>query len=167
MSTTFLSGFDATSLEAAFANQLAASTDQVARLNQDLKLRYDGLWNNFVINVESGQRDNSNPPQPPMAWELFPAPPKDGSAPNYFVFYQVGQTPICAMPAVPNNHMPVDPSTLPKNVIVIGTNFYGKWYSVGPNDTFPVGMSTPPQADGHVYEKFGAPVGPGWYLQVA
>src|ERR1051325_10019324 len=167
MATTLVTGFNATSLEAAIANQLAASIDQVARLNKNLKFIYDGAWNNFVINVESGQRDNSNPPQPPMAWELSPAPPKDGSAPDYFVFYAQGNTPICPMPPIPPSVVPVDKSTLPQNFIHIGKNFYGKWFSVLENDTFPVGMTTPPQPDGHMYEKFGAPVGPGWYLQVA
>jgi hypothetical protein len=160
-------GDSGTGLADAIFSQLQASKDQVARLNKDVKLRYDGLWNNYVINVESGQRDNSNPPQPPMAWELSPALPTDGSDPDYFVFYAIGKTPICAMPPLPNSVTPVDPSTLPKNMIVLGKNFYGKWFAVGPYDTFPVGMTTPPQADGHMYEKFGAPVGPGWYLQVA
>jgi len=53
------------------------------------------------------------------------------------------------------------------NTIDIGKNICGKWYSVGPLDSFPAGMETPPQADGHTYEKFNAVVGAGWYLQVA
>ncbi len=160
-------GDSGTSLGDAILAQYQASVDQVARLNKNLNFIYDGLWNNYVINVESGQRDNSNPPQPPNAWELSPAPPANLADLDYFVFYAIGKTPIRPMPPIPPSVMPVDPSTLPKNMIVLGKNFYGKWFSVGPNDTFPVGMTTPPQPDGHMYEKFGAPVGPGWYLQVA
>jgi hypothetical protein len=154
---------DPTSLEAAIANQLAASTGQVAWLNADLKSRYLSKFHDYVLNVESGQRDNSNPPVPPNAWELTP-PTAAG-----FVFYQIGKTPVCDMPPIPNNHIYVDPATRPQNVIDIGKQLLGggKWYSVGPVDTFPLGMTTPPQPDGHTYQKFGAPVGQGWYLQVS
>ena len=154
---------DQTTLEAAQSNILASSTAMVARLNADLKTRYLSAFADYVANMESGEvvpEDRRVPPKPPHAWELAP-PNSDG-----LVFYQVGTTPVCDMPPLPfyaaGNTAPVKVA----NTIEVGRNITGKWYSVGPNDTFPSGMTTPPQPDGHVYEKFGAPVGAGWYLQV-
>lgn len=57
------------------------------------------------------------------------------------------------------------------NTIDIGRNIAGKWFSVGANDTFPPGLITPPIPDAsgalHTYEKYAAPVGAGWYLQLS
>lgn len=63
----------------------------------------------------------------------------------------------------------------PQMVIHLGNQIGNtKWYSIGPDDTFPLGMTTPPQPDGHVYERVGSAMGTnvatgintGWYLQV-
>ena len=152
----------ATSLESARANILASSTEQVQRLNDDLRVRFDSAMTDFNLNMASGQSGvNSTPPKAPFAYELAP-PNEDG-----FVFYQISKTTRIVgtvTPATFNAGAPQPPK--PKNVIDIGTNFFGKWWSVGPMDTFPCGMTTPPQADGHIYEKYCAPVGPGWYLQL-
>jgi hypothetical protein len=165
MSTSPISlSADQTTLAAAQANILADSTAMVAKLNADLKSRYLSAFADYVTNMESGEvvpADRQVPPQPPDGWEL--APPDA----NGFVFYQIGTTPVCDMPPLPfyaaGNAAPVKVA----NTIDVGKLITGKWYTVGADDTFPVGMTTPPQADGHTYEKYGAPVGPGWYLQVS
>jgi hypothetical protein len=124
-------------------------------------------YTDYVANMQTGENipaDRRVPPKPPMAWELAP-PNADG-----FVFYQVGTTPVCDPgPAVTCNYDNPQPNTQP-NVIMLGGPIPGgggKWYQALKGDTFPSGMTTPPQPDGHTYEKFGAPVGPGWYLQVS
>jgi hypothetical protein len=139
----------------------------VVSLNADLTKRYLSAFSDYVTNMESGETipaDRQVPPQPPNGWELAPAS-ADG-----FVFYQVGTTPVCPMPPLPfyaaGN---AQPNTTP-NMIMIGVAIPGgggKWFQALKGDTFPNGMTTPPQPDGHTYEKFGAPVGTGWYLQVS
>lgn len=155
---------DLTTLEAAQANILNSSTEMVKRLNADLKKRYDSAYADYVANMQSGgfvPEERRTPPKPPNAWELAP-PTADG-----FVFYQIGTTPICDTPPVPsyNGGIP-QPNTTPNMIMIGAQNGNTKWYTALKGDTFPSGMTTPPQADGHEYEKFGAPVGPGWYLQV-
>lgn len=59
------------------------------------------------------------------------------------------------------------PPPHPAGTVVLGKNFFGKYWAVGPGDTFPVDETTPMQPDGHTYNKIGAPVGPGWYLQLS
>jgi hypothetical protein len=156
---------DQTSLSAAQANILASSTEMVRRLNEDLQTRYLSAFNDYVANMESGgfiPADRRVPPEPPNAWELAP-PNGDG-----FVFYQVGTTPVCDMPPLPSyNGGNPQPNTTPNMIMIGGQNGNTKWFSALKGDTFPSGLTTPPQPDGHTYEKFGAPVGPGWYLQVS
>ncbi|HLK63671.1 MAG TPA: hypothetical protein VKU19_09535 [Bryobacteraceae bacterium] len=165
MSTSpIASGIAQTSLQAAQANVLANSKAMVAKLNADLITIYHSAYADYVTNMQSGQNvpaERRNPPVPPMAWEVAP-PNSDG-----FQFYQIGTTPVCPEgPAVPCNYDNPQPNSQP-NVIMIGVLITGKWYQALKGDTFPSGMTTPPQPDGHTYEKFGAPVGPGWYLQVS
>src|SRR5437899_1469193 len=119
---------DLTSLSAAQANILNSSTAQVKRLNDDLKTRYLSAFADYVANMESGgfvPEDRRVPPKPPNAWELAP-PNADG-----FVFYQIGTTPICPMPALPYYAAGnAQPNTQP-NVIMIGVPIPGgggKWY---------------------------------------
>ena len=165
MSTSPISlSADQTTLEAAQANILADSTAMVAKLNADLKARYLSAFADYVTNMESGEvipAARQVPPKPPNAWELAPADA------NGFVFYQIGTTPVCDMPPLPFYAAGNQPPVKVPNTIDVGNLITGKWYTVAADDTFPVGMTTPPQADGHTYEKFGAPVGPGWYLQVS
>lgn len=159
---------DPTSLSAAQANILASSTAMVKRLNEDLITRYHMAYTDYVANMQSGENipaDRRVPPKPPMAWEL--APPNESG----FVFYQVGTTPVCDPgPTVNCNFDNPLPNKVP-NVIMIGKNLGGKWFQALPGDTFPNGQTTPPitSADGvtGTFEKFGAPVGYGWYLQVS
>jgi len=160
-------GADPTSLSAAQANILASSTAQVQRLNADLITRYHSAFDDYTLNMTSGgfvPVDRRVPPKPPNAWELAPAN-ADG-----FVFYQIGTTPVCDQPPTPNyNADNPQPNTVP-NMIMLGNRINGKWFQALKGDTFPNGQTTPPitSADGvaGTFEKFGAPVGPGWYLQV-
>jgi hypothetical protein len=151
--TTMIYTAEDTSLAAAQANVLASSTAMVAHLNEELKNRYYRDFANWKISVDAGRITNENPPKVPNGYELV----KDDEG---FTFPELGKTPVC-------DPLPVPEDMLTPNTIDIGHLIFGKWYSVGEHDTFPSGMTTPPQPDGHVYEKFGAPVGPGWYLQVS
>jgi hypothetical protein len=154
---------DATSLVAAQANQLASSTIMVGQLNDNLKSIYLTGFNNWKINVDAGRWPNTNPPQPPMAYEISKADK------NGFQWPVIGDTPVCDMPPIPEDHF-TKPTLVP-NTIDIGRNIGGSWFSVGPHDTFPAGKTTPPIPDLagtlHTYEKFAAPVGAGWYLQLS
>jgi hypothetical protein len=137
----------------------------VGKLNADLTVRYQSAYADYVANMQSGQNvpdDRRKPPKPPFAWELA-QPDADG-----FVFYQVGTSPVCPQgPAVGANFDIAPPNTQPNMILIGKQNGNSKWFTALPGDTFPSGMTTPPQPDGHLYEKFGAPVGPGWYLQVS
>ncbi len=176
--TIFVNPGSGTSLAEAYANQYADSQSMVVALNADAKLRYDDLVTNFNTNMESGEKGvNTTPPEAPFVWELFPAPPADGTAPDYFVFYRLSTTTKIVGTVVPdtfNHGATVAPLT--PNVIHLGVSLGNNWYSVGDKDTFPLGEVTPPQADGHTYERFGSEMGanvnaggfiPGWYLQVS
>lgn len=164
MSTTLVNPGSGTTLEDAIANQLADSTDMVARLRANDQFNYDQSIRNFDANMESGQPNvNEKPPVAPFAWVL--SPPNAAG----FVFYERSNT-IRLTSSIPIDTFDAGAPQAPKplNVIDIGKSINGtKWYSVGPMDTFPLGMTTPPQTDGHTYQKFGAPVGAGWYLQVS
>jgi len=155
---------DETSLSAAQANILASSTENVRRLNADMKTRYLSGFADYVANMQSGgfvPEERRTPPTPPKAWQLA-APDTDG-----FVFYEIGQTPVCDMPPAVNYSGGITAPVKVANTIDVGKLITGKWYSVGPLDTFASGQETPPQADGHTYEKFSAVVGAGWYLQLS
>src|SRR5271165_6241329 len=154
---------DATSLAAAQANQLASSTIMVAQLNDNLKAIYLTAFNNWKISVDAGRIPNTNPPQPPKAYVV------SGPDANGFQWPVTGTNPVCDVPTIPVDHF-TPPAKVP-NTIDVGKSIGGNWFSVGPADTFPVGQTTPPIPDStgalHSYEKYGAPVGPGWYLQVS
>lgn len=131
------SATDPTSIESARANILASSTAQVARLNATRKSIYLSKFHDWQLNVESGRIDNTNPPQPPVAWEL--APPDE----NGFVFYQESaNTPVCDMPPLPGNFTkPIarrGDESKPPVVDIGGPNGFGN-FLVGPNDTMPFG----------------------------
>ena len=155
---------DATSLVAAQANQLASSKIMVAQLNENLKVIYLGAFNNWKGNVEAGRIPNTDPPKPPKAYVV--------SKPDAYGFQWpvLGTDPVCDMPPIPEDRLTPRPKA-PDNNIDVGHHISGAWFSVGPDDTFPSGMTTPPIPDAtgalHTYQKFGAPVGPGWYLRVS
>ncbi len=87
----------------------------------------------------------------------------DPQGPFQFRYEEQTGPPVC--PAVPMWQKEAAP---PANNIDVGDPMAGApgWFVVGPRDTFPVGQTTPPQADGFRYQKFGAVAGKGWYLQV-
>lgn len=153
---------DATSLGAAQANQLASSQIMVQQLNGNLKTIYLTAFNNWKISVDAGRIPNTNPPQPPMGYVV------SGPDAHGFQWPVVGTTPVCDMPPIPAD----ETNSAPKvpNTINVGPSIGGKWFSVGPGDTFAAGMTTPPIPDAsgalHTYEKYAAPVGAGWYLQL-
>ena len=154
---------DATSLVAAQANQLASSTIMVGQLNENLKSIYLTGFNNWKISVDAGRIPNTNFPKPPKAY-VVSQPDASG-----FQWPVLGTDPVCEVPPIPEDHFTVVPKVA--NTIDIGRSIGGKWFSVGPNDTFAAGMTTPPIPDAtgefHAYEKFAAPVGAGWYLQLS
>jgi len=154
---------DATSLGAAQANQLASTQIMVQQLNNNLKTIYLTAFNNWKISVDAGRIANTNPPQPPKAYVVSP-PDAHG-----FQWPVVGTAPVCDVPPIPDDHF--TKTTPAPNTIDIGHNIGGKWFAVGPNDSFTPGMTTPPIPDVagtlHTYEKYAAPVGAGWYLQLS
>ena len=154
---------DATSLVAAQANQLASSTIMVGQLNGNLKSIYLTAFNNWKISVDAGRISNANPPKPPKGYVVC-APDANG-----FQWPVLGPDPVCDMPALPEDHF--TPVQKIPNTIDIGRNIGGKWFAVGAKDTFAPGATTPPIPDAggvlHTYEKYAAPVGAGWYLQLS
>lgn len=151
-----------TSLSDAQNNQLQSSRILVDNLNNNLKSIYLTAFNNWKINVDSGRIPNTNPPQPPAGYTVS-APDAHG-----FQWPVISTDPVCEMPPLPEDHF--TPIAKVPNTIDIGRNIGGSWYTVGPHDTFPAGQITPPIPDAngipHTYEKYGAPVGAGWYLQL-
>jgi hypothetical protein len=159
---------DATSLVAAQQNQLASSQIMVAQLNGNLKVIYLTAFNNWKISVDAGRISNTNPPKPPNGY-VVSVPDANG-----FQWPVLGNGPVCAMPPIPEDHSLSQAeiyAALPPNTIDIGRNIGGKWFSVGEKDTFAAGGITPPIPDAagvlHTYEKYGALIGRGWYLQLS
>jgi|SRR5579859_2417286 len=155
---------DATSLPAAQANQLESSKVMVGLLNNNLKSIYLTAFNNWKISVDAGRIPNTNPPQPPKGY-VVSAPDPSG-----FQWPVIGTEPVCDMPPLPEDRF--TPPVLVPNTFHVGHNIGGKWFSVGPNDTVAPGFNTPPGTtsdDGvsGTFQKFAAPVGAGWYLQIA
>ena len=159
-----------TSIFDAQQNMLATVTAQVAFGNAQAKDAYlNHTWPAYVANMESGETvppERRVPPAPPMALVVMPPPTIYG-----FAYLAPGDVPVCPMPALPfyaaGN---AAPNKVP-NVMVIGNRIGStKWFQALPGDTWPSGQDTPPttSADGvsGVFEKYGAPVGNGWYLQV-
>jgi hypothetical protein len=149
-----------------FAQQsiLASSTARVAHLNASLQIIYDGAVRDYNLNMGSGvSKIAPQVPVAPFKWELAP-PDKDG-----YVWYQQSTERITS--TIPLATVNLGGLTVPvrdSSHIDVGKQIGNtKWYSVGPLDGTPSGFITPPQADGHTYQKFGAPVGAGWYLQVS
>jgi|SRR5579872_1013416 len=156
------------SLAAAQANQLASSQIMVAQMNTNLKTIYLTAFNNWKISVDAGRIPNTDPPQPPKGY-VVSSPDANG-----FQWPVPGNDPVCDVPPIPEDHSLTQQqiqAALTPNTIDIGKNIGGKWFSVGPKDTFGVGQTTPPipDVDGsfHTYEKYGAAVGAGWYLELS
>ena len=164
MSTQPIPISDPTSLGAAQANQLQSSTIMVAQQNSNLKFIYLTAFNNWKLSVDAGRAPATGWPMPPDGY-VVSAPDAMG-----FQWPVIGNMPVCAVPPIPVDHTQI-PVMVP-NTIDIGPSIGGQWYGVGPRDTEVSGFVTPPNAvsEGGVmgsFEKFGAPVGAGWYLKIA
>jgi len=156
------------------ANQLVALTQMAAQMNAGLSALFTGAFNSWSISVNAGQTSNANPPKPPAQY-VVSSP--DAAGFQWPIIDPAG-TPVCAMPPIPQDRTQTVAqfqATLKPNTIDVGKPIVGgggKWFSVGPADTFACGSTTPPNTvaeDGTVgtFEKYGAPVGAGWYLKTA
>lgn len=144
----------ATSLAAAQANVLASSRVQAALLNENLKAIYLGKFNDWKISVDAGKIDNTNPPQPPLSYILK-------TSTEGFAFPELGEEPVCAMPAIPEDRSKpqVQPASMGNDRV----------QNVPPGDHFPVGFEvTAP--DGGRWQKQASPTPFGvafYYARVA
>jgi hypothetical protein len=154
-------------LASAISNSKVVAQINCDLLNAGLRTVYLNKFNSWALSVTDHGVSNANPPQPPMAF----VPTLDPS--SGFTWPVQGSTPVCAMPPVPA--MPYVPPVLVPNTISVGAHIVsdatGKWFSVGPTDTFGAGLTTPPvtSSDGvfGTFEKFGSPFGGGWYFLTA
>jgi hypothetical protein len=78
-----------TTIEAARANTLASSTAMVARLNEQIEQRYHSSFESWRVMVLAGKIDNTNPPAPPVGFEL-------ATSENGFAYPELGKSPVCA-----------------------------------------------------------------------
>lgn len=144
----------ATSLAAAQANVLASSRAQAVMLNENLQTIYIGKFNDWKISVDAGKIDNSNPPQPPKAYTLK-------TSAEGFTFPELGDDPVCAMPAIPADRS--KPQAAPSSM---GND---QVQNVPLGDHFPVGFElTAP--DGGTWQKQASPTPFGvafYYARVA
>jgi hypothetical protein len=157
------------SLGDAQSNQLLSSKVMVSQLNNNLTIIYNTAFANWALSVNAGRIPNTNYPVPPMAY-VVGAPDASG-----FQWPVVGTSPVCAVPPIPADIF-TPPAHVPAGTIDVGHSIGGKWFAVGPMDTFPVdgpsGGETPPVPNEgdptlHTYQKYSAPVGAGWYLQTS
>ena len=160
--------YSVTSLQAAQANALAATQQQVSNLNDALKSNYLTTFNNWAQSVLAGRSDNSNPPQPPKAFVVgyFTDPTSGpgasgayGTMPIQWPYPAAGSDPVCPMPAIPS--VPAPPPPLPERDDI---------KNVPLGDTLPVGFKMTDPATGHVYQKQASPTPFGiayFYARVA
>ena len=142
------------------ANSLASAKSMCISLNNNQIIYYYGRMNANNASLDAGR---PAPYDTKVPYEWLPTENNDGSwAYEQTTFY------VC-------NAIPLDPDLTPKpkvpNTIHVGKSIGGNWFSVGDGDTMPNGFTTPPgitSADGvsGTFTKYGAPVGPGWYLKV-
>jgi hypothetical protein len=141
----------------------------VADMNANALAIYMNNFNNWALSVVNGKIDNTNPPQPPMAWVIVT------DATTGLANAVVGTTPVCPLPPIPPSHVQTQPTPPPNNIdigtcILIGTT-PSAYYRVGPMDSWPIGKETPPgaqSADGAVgvFLRLGTAVGAGWWEKV-
>ena len=151
-------------LQSAINNSKVAAVANCALLNANRKTIYLNKFTSWALAVSQGFGDNTNPPQPPVAF--VPTVDLDSG----FTFPALGTILVCAMPPIPD--MPRTAPILVPNTISVGAHMIsdatGKWFSVGPTDSFGAGLTTPPvtSADGvfGIFSKFGSPFGAGWYF---
>jgi len=118
-------------------------------------------YNGFITQVGTDPAAHGYPrPAVPMGPSLSPPDPKSG-----LMSILENSAPVCdplPLLPVPSNAPPAP------NTIHVGKRIGGNWFTVGAGDSLAAGATTPPVTsdDGvfGVFQKFGAPVGPGWYL---
>lgn len=144
----------ATTLEAAIANTLASSTVMVEHLNSELKNRYDSQFESWKTTVLAGKIDNTNPPQPPVGYELLTG--RDG-----FSYPELGTSMVCQ----PRTDIPPDYSK--PFVLVLPEPDHVR--NVPKGDTMPVGyVITDPQGQRWQKQSSVTPFGVAYfYLRVA
>ena len=144
-------------------NSAITARNNASLLNASVIFIYQGKFADWKISVDAGRIDNTNPPQPPPAW-VTGVDPATG-----YSYVAVGGSPICPMPPIPESRVNKPP--IPPGNISLGNRISGDWFQCLQDDTFPVGQSTPPitSKDGvtGIFQKYGSPVGNGWYLLTA
>jgi hypothetical protein len=152
------------STQNAINNSAIQAKNLAAISNANLLTIYMNAFNSWAQSVNMGRIDNTNPPQPPLAWVVI-VNPTTGMANA-----TIGTETVCPMPPIPPSRL--DPVPPPPNTIDIGSVIQGgPYFSVGPMDSWPVGKATPPNAksaDGvtGTFLRLGSPLGPGWYEKV-
>jgi hypothetical protein len=156
---------NSTSLDQVQANLAASALAYVDFHNRQNQSLYDAAVVFFNQNAGSGALgQNPVPPVAPFRIVYVPANGPQGFGGWDFSTVRLTPTPPLT---VYTGGVNAQPNTEP-NVIMIGARDGStNWFTALKGDTFPNGKTTPTQLDGHTYEKFGAPVGPGWYLQVS
>lgn len=154
--------------QAAYAATAALTAQQ---RNADLQYKYDQAIRDFDANMESGQKHDP-PLVPPVAPRSYVISPPDDHG---LVFAVQAGPPLTPTPPLKIDTVDLGtlaPQAKVPGVIHVTRVISGSWYGVGADDGNPSGFMTPPGTksdDGStgVFEKFGAPVGNGWYLKVA
>lgn len=170
--------YDETTLTFEQAAYRQTAIVECAQRNASNQFIANGAAKNYNANVESGQHHATPLPRPiPIGKYVVSQPDAKG------LVYPEQSTTEFLVPDPPldnfdlGNLVALTPSTAPPNVFMgIGPHNKasgpdGKWYDALYGDTIPSGSITgkdcPPATDGHTYEKFGSPVGWGWWLQIS
>jgi hypothetical protein len=157
---------DDTTLDAAVRNQLASTKIMCATLNASLKVNFNVAVANYNLNMSVGQVHSSELTVPVAPLSYVPGPP------DVLGFQYPEQSgPAIVSDVAITTFNALDAAMQPKEqgVIDVGKAIPGAsgWFTCGPKDTSPNGFVTPPvtSEDGvaGVFQKFGAPVGNGWY----
>lgn len=147
------------------ANNNAQQQNYVDQYNTNQTAIYTMAVSNYNLSMDNGSPYPTPAPTVPNGWILGPA-----NSQGLRFAMDSGQPVCAALPIHPMRGSVNDPK--PPNVIDVGHAIpgAGNWFSVGDADTFAVGQTTPPvtSEDGvtGIFQKFGAPVGPGWYLKI-
>lgn len=142
-----------TTLAAAQENTRAGVAQQVAIMNNNLRIGYLNGFNNWTISLLAGRGDGSAPPAPPKAYVMEMG--EDGWA-----YPARGSEPVCSMPPVPEAPKSYTPPSMPEPEDV---------RSVGPEDPVPAGFIVT-AADGAHWQKHASPTPFGmayYYLKLA
>jgi hypothetical protein len=152
-----LSDYAQTTLQAVQANTLAAAASQTVELNNNLNSSYLTAFNNWLLSWTAGRNaDKTSAPKPPNGFVVgyFNDPTTGpGSLGPYgdtivqWAYPELGTTPICAMPAIPDIPPPFVPPVLPEPANI---------RNVPVGDTMPVGYQLV-APDGSKWQKQASP----------